>query len=57
MPESPLARSVPRLAVAALLLAGVLLPAAPASGQGKQPDFIPSDYDDYQDMLTKLGIQ
>jgi lysophospholipase L1-like esterase len=26
-------------------------------GKGKRPDFIPADYDDYQDMLTQLGIE
>src|SRR5262245_21434296 len=64
MSESPFARYVPRLAVVALLLAGLLLPSAPSSGQGakqpgkgKRPDFIPADYDDYQHMLSKLGIK
>ena len=26
-------------------------------GKGKRPDFIPADYDDYQNMLDQLGIQ
>src|SRR5690348_2005262 len=49
---------------AAVILAGVLLgPAASlgqdfkGAGKGKQPDFIPAGYDDYQDMLTRLGIK
>ena len=64
MSENPLPRYVQRLAVVALLLAGVLLPYTPSSGQGakdggkgKRPDFIPADYDDYRFMLTKLGIK
>src|SRR5262245_6515982 len=64
MSENPFVRYVQRPAAAALLLAGVLLPSAPSSGQdakgagkGKQPDFIPTGYDDYQTMLTRLGIE
>jgi len=64
MSENPFVRSVPRLAVAALLLAGVLLSSAPShgqgakdSGKGKRPDFIPDDYDDYRHALTQLGIE
>src|SRR5262245_17882645 len=64
MSESAFARYVLRPAAAALLLAGVLLASAPSPGQGpkgkgkgKRPDFIPADYDDYQHMLTKLGIK
>jgi lysophospholipase L1-like esterase len=30
---------------------------AKKSGKGKQPDFIPADYDDYQNMLDQLGIK
>src|SRR6267154_2619102 len=49
-------------ATAALLLALVVLIPDPSSGQGikgkgKQPDFIPADYDDYQNMLDQLGIK
>jgi hypothetical protein len=45
-------------AAAAVLLALVLSPPGPALGQdkGKQPDFVPSGYDDYQNMLDQLGI-
>jgi hypothetical protein len=60
MSENPFARYVPRLLVATLLLAGVLLSCSPSAGQrpkAKRPDFIPADYDDYQHMLTKLGIK
>jgi hypothetical protein len=62
MSESAFARYVVRPAAAALLLAAVLLAPAPSSGQGpkgkgKRPDFIPADYDDYQHMLTRLGIK
>jgi hypothetical protein len=46
-------------AAAAMLLALVLLRPAPSAGQdkGKQPDFIPADYNDYQNMLDQLGIK
>src|SRR5580692_10499550 len=27
------------------------------AGKGKQPDFIPAGYDDYQNMLDQLGIK
>jgi hypothetical protein len=64
MSQSAFARYVVRPAAAALLLAAVLLAPAPSSGQGpggkgkgKRPDFIPADYDDYQHMLTRLGIK
>ncbi|MBI3824175.1 MAG: acetylxylan esterase [Planctomycetes bacterium] len=51
-----------RPATAALLLAILVLIAAPSSGQAvkakpKQPDFIPAGYDDYQNMLDQLGIK
>ena len=52
-------RHVLRLAVMALLLAA----SVPLSGQvkggdkGKQPDFIPAGYDDYQNMLDQLSIK
>jgi hypothetical protein len=45
------------------LLAVVLLVCASSSaqdvkaGKGKQPDFIPAGYDDYQNMLDQLGIK
>src|SRR5437870_5218073 len=64
MAENPFARRVLQPAAAALLLAGVLLASAASPGQdfkgagkGKQPDFIPAGYDDYQNMLTQLGIK
>jgi hypothetical protein len=47
------------LFTSAILLA-VVLAASPASaqiGKGKQPDFIPAGYDDYQNMLDQLGIK
>jgi hypothetical protein len=49
--------------VAGLLAVGLLASAAqPAQdikggGKGKQPDFIPAGYDDYQNMLDQLGIK
>lgn len=48
---------------AAGLLAVVLAASSPSFGQdaktgkGKQPDFIPAGYDDYQNMLDQLGIK
>src|SRR5258708_24656486 len=59
--EYRMARCVLRLPVAGLL-ALVLLASASSSAQdtkskGKQPDFIPADYDDYQNMLDQLGIK
>jgi hypothetical protein len=57
-----LARCVLRPPVAALL-AVMVLAGAPSSAQdikgakGKQPDFIPAGYDDYQNMLDQLGIK
>src|SRR5579884_3686067 len=41
------------------LLASVSRPAqvGKGAGQGKQPDFIPAGYDDYQAMLDRLGIK
>src|SRR6516165_8819805 len=46
-------------AAVAVLLALVLSSPSPAPGQGtaKQPDFIPTGYDDYKDMLDQLGIK
>src|SRR5580700_6794514 len=44
------------------LLAAVLFVSSSSSaqdvkaGKGKQPDFIPAGYDDYQNMLDQLGI-
>jgi hypothetical protein len=45
--------------LAALLFAFTSAPAqdVKAGGKGKQPDFIPAGYDDYQTMLDKLGIK
>ncbi len=57
------AKRLPGPAVAVLLTALILMPAS-TSGQGfkgagkpKLPDFIPADYDDYQNMLDQLGIK
>jgi hypothetical protein len=57
LPTRLAGRALP--AAAAVLLAAVLLAPAPACGQGtgKRPDFIPADYDDYQNMLDQLGIK
>src|SRR5207248_689377 len=41
----------------AVLLAVGLLASASQGAQGKQPDFIPGDYDDYRNMLDQLGIK
>jgi hypothetical protein len=64
MSENPVERYILRPAAAALLLASLLLPStpscgqdAPGAGKGTQPDFIPAGYDDYQNMLTRLGIK
>jgi hypothetical protein len=53
-----------QLAAAALLLTVMLLALGTSSGQGfkgkgkvQRPDFIPADYDDYQNMLDQLGIK
>src|SRR5438105_5047813 len=49
--------------LAAGLLAVVLVSRGPSSGQevksgkGRQPDFIPAGYDDYQNMLDQLGVK
>jgi hypothetical protein len=48
---------------AAGLVAMVLCACAPSpaqdfkAGKGKRPDFIPADYDDYQNMLDQLGVK
>jgi hypothetical protein len=48
---------------AAVLLGVIVLACVPSSaqdfkgGKGKQPDFIPAGYDDYQNMLDQLGIK
>jgi hypothetical protein len=63
MIKNQVTRCLSRPAAVALLLAVVLLTTAPSSGQvkgpqkGKQPDFIPAGYDDYQNMLDRLGIK
>jgi (4-O-methyl)-D-glucuronate---lignin esterase len=62
MLKTQFARCVLRWAVVGLLLVAALFVLAPASsGQGKDkaklPDFIPSGYDDYQNMLDQLGIK
>jgi hypothetical protein len=43
--------------LAIVLFAMAPTPADQARGQGKQPDFIPAGYDDYQNMLDQLGIK
>src|SRR5215831_9833429 len=56
------ARGIRRVFVTGLL-AVALYASGPSSGQdakagkGKQPDFIPAGYDDYQNMLDQLGIK
>src|SRR5438552_1351444 len=64
MSQNQFGRCVLRPAAIALLLAAALFAIAPtSSGQGKgqtkgkQPDFIPAGYDDYQNMLDRLGIK
>jgi hypothetical protein len=64
MSENQLTRFLLRPAATALLLAGAIFAATPSSGQGppgggkaKLPDFIPADYNDYQNMLKQLGIK
>jgi hypothetical protein len=46
-------------AFVAVLLVATVSPAQDFKGKGKRkrPDFIPADYNDYQDMLTQLGIK
>lgn len=54
---------IPRATLAAVVVVGLLaFVPAPAQetkgkGAGKQPDFIPGGYDDYQNMLDQLGIK
>ena len=61
--ENPFARSVVKATALTLLLGVVLSAPVPSCGQfkggakGKQPDFIPAGYDDYQNMLDQLGIK
>jgi hypothetical protein len=44
--------------VAVVLFASTSAPAQDkGGGKGKQPDFIPAGYDDYQHMLDKLGVK
>src|SRR5215510_14710569 len=63
MLKSRFARRVLPVPVAALLAAGLLAFASASAqdkkgtGQAKQPDFIPAGYDDYQNMLDRLGIK
>lgn len=57
MSNNSFARRVMRLTLMSLLLAAMLLPSASVSAQGRRPDFIPADYDDYKHMLAKLGIK
>jgi hypothetical protein len=66
MPKSRFTRCVlPRLVAAFFaaglsavgLIASAAEPAQPPKGQAKLPDFIPADYDDYQNMLDRLGIK
>jgi hypothetical protein len=58
-----LTRCAPQSVAPALLLALTLWAPTPTSGQGfkgakaKLPDFVPADYDDYQNMLDQLGIK
>jgi hypothetical protein len=60
---SRFAGSVRRAPVAVLLAVGLLAftshpgQVVKGGGRGKQPDFIPSGYNDYQNMLTRLGIK
>src|SRR5436309_11204181 len=63
MLKSRFARGARRSPVLVLLVVGLLASASvPAQdvkggGQGKQPDFIPAGYNDYQNMLDRLGIK
>src|SRR5262249_10188338 len=61
--RNQVSRCLLRLAGVALLLGIALWTVAPSSGpdkfqgKGKQPDFIPAGYNDYQNMLDQLGIK
>src|SRR5262245_25634204 len=62
MLKSRFARRILRAPVAVLLAVGLLASASrPAQdkggAKGKQPDFIPAGYDDYQNLLDQLGIK
>jgi hypothetical protein len=63
MVKTRFAGRVLRAAVAVLLAVGLFASASRSAqvgqgaGQGKQPDFIPAGYDDYQNMLDQLGIK
>src|SRR6516162_3980240 len=58
MPTSRIAGRLLRGAAVVLLALVLLAPAlSPGQGAGKQADFIPSGYDDYQNMLDQLGIK
>jgi hypothetical protein len=46
-----------RAPVAVLLAVGLFAARPPQDARGQQPDFIPSGYDDYQNMLDQLGIK
>jgi hypothetical protein len=58
-----IARGARRVPVLVLLVVGLIGSASvhaqdvKGAGQGKQPDFIPAGYDDYQNMLDQLGIK
>jgi hypothetical protein len=60
--KNQFARCVLRAPVAVLSIALLVSSTQPAQnskgpGKGKQPDFIPAGYDDYQNMLDQLGIK
>jgi hypothetical protein len=63
MLQSRWARRVLRASLTGLLAAGLLASASTVAqdvkggGKGKQPDFIPAGYDDYQNLLDQLGIK
>ncbi|MCI0378678.1 MAG: hypothetical protein L0215_13810 [Gemmataceae bacterium] len=47
----------PAVALFAIVLIATTTSAQDVKGKGKQPDFIPAGYDDYQNMLDQLGIK
>src|SRR5437763_903941 len=63
MLKNRFARCVLRALLAGLLSVGLLASDTASAqdfkggGKGKQPDFIPAGYDDYQNMLDQLGIK